>query len=416
MSSAIEKIISDHIGRRVYAEEFVETPVDLIYFHDGTGILVFKHLEKMGVKEIGDVKFIVFFDHSVPPHSIEASTLQKYVLESSRKFGISKIHFMGEGICHQVVHEKGYVESGQIIVGADSHTPTLGALGVLALGVGALDVAYCLATGKLWLKVPETVLIKIEGKLPKGVYAKDIILHVIGSLRAYGVLGKVVEFSGSVIERLSVDSRFTLCNMSVEMGAVSCFQKIDEKTINYLKNAGACNLRKYFSDKDAYVEEYFFDVTSLEPQVSCPHNVDNVKSISEVEGVPVDQVFIGSCTNGRLEDIIEVAKILKNGKVKPYVKLIIVPASKRVLTKAMALGLTEIFLKAGAMVGIPGCGPCIGMHMGVLGDGETAISTSSRNFIGRMGSRKAKIYLASPATAAASALTGEITDPRRLLK
>ncbi len=416
MSSAIEKIISDHIGRKVHAGEFVETPIDLIYFHDGTGILVFKHLEEMLVKKVGDVESIVFFDHSVPPHSIEASTLQKYVLESSRKFGISKIYFMGEGIGHQVIHEEGHVKPGQIIIGADSHTPTLGALGVLALGVGALDAAYGLATGKLWLKVPETLLITVEGRIPKGVYAKDIILHIIGSLRAYGALGKVVEFSGSVTERLNVDSRFTLCNMSVEMGAASCFQKIDEKTINYLKNFGVCDLRKHFSDKDSYVEEYFFDISSLEPQVSCPHSVDNVKSISEVEGTPVDQIFIGSCTNGRLEDLVEVAKILKNGKVKPYVKLIIVPASKRILMKAMSLGLIEIFLKAGAMVGVPGCGPCLGMHTGVLGDDEVAISTSSRNFIGRMGSRKAKIYLASPATAAASALTGEITDPRRFLK
>lgn len=416
MSSAIEKIISDHIGRRVHAGEFVKIPVDVVYFHDGTGILVFKHLEEMHVKKISHVESIVFFDHSVPPHSIEASMLQRYVLESSRKFGISKIHFMGEGICHQVIHEEGYVKPGQIIIGADSHTLTLGALGVLALGVGALDIAYALATGKLWLKIPETLLITVEGKIPKGVYAKDIALNIIGSLKAYGALGKVVEFSGSIVEKLSVDSRFTLCNMSVEMGAVSCFQKIDEKTINYLKNTGVFNLRKYFSDRSSYVKEYFFDISSLEPQVSCPHSVDNVKPVSEVEGVPVDQIFIGSCTNGRLEDLIEVAKILKNGKVKPYVKLIIVPASKRILMKAMSLGLTEIFLKAGAMVGIPGCGPCLGMHMGVLGDGEVAISTSSRNFIGRMGSRKAKIYLASPATAAASALTGEITDPRRFLK
>lgn len=416
MYSAIEKIISDHIGKKVCAGEFVETPVDLIYFHDGTGILVFKHLEEMGVKKVGNIESIVFFDHSIPPHSVEASTLQKYVLESSRKFGISKIYFMGEGICHQVIHEEGYVKPGQIIIGADSHTPTLGALGVFALGVGALDAAYSLATGKLWLKVPETLLIKIEGKIPEGIYAKDIILHIIGSLKAYGALGKVIEFSGSVIENLSIDSRFTLCNMSVEMGAISCFLKIDEKAINYLKNSGVYDLKKYLSDKGSYAEEYFFDISSLEPQVSCPHSVDNVKPVSEVEGIPVDQIFVGSCTNGRLEDLIEVAKILKKGKVKPYVKLIIVPASKRILMKAMSLGLIEIFLKAGGMVGIPGCGPCLGMHMGVLGDNEVAISTSSRNFIGRMGSRKAKIYLASPATAAASALTGEITDPRRFLK
>lgn len=416
MYSAIEKIISDHIGKKVCAGEFVETPVDLIYFHDGTGILVFKHLEEMGVKKVGNIESIIFFDHSIPPHSVEASTLQKYVLESSRKFGISKIYFMGEGICHQVIHEEGYVKPGQIIIGADSHTPTLGALGVFALGVGALDAAYSLATGKLWLKVPETLLIKIEGKIPEGIYAKDIILHIIGSLKAYGALGKVIEFSGSVIENLSIDSRFTLCNMSVEMGAISCFLKIDEKAINYLKNSGVYDLKKYLSDKGSYAEEYFFDISSLEPQVSCPHSVDNVKPVSEVEGIPVDQIFVGSCTNGRLEDLIEVAKILKKGKVKPYVKLIIVPASKRILMKAMSLGLIEIFLKAGGMVGIPGCGPCLGMHMGVLGDNEVAISTSSRNFIGRMGSRKAKIYLASPATAAASALTGEITDPRRFLK
>jgi len=203
--------------------------------------------------------------------------------------------------------------------------------------------------------------------------------------------------------------------MAVEMGAVSCFQNIDEKTIKYLKDVGVHKFKVYFSDKDSYAEIFSFDASSLEPQIACPHSVDNVKPVVEVEGTPIDQVFIGTCTNGRLEDLIEVAKILKKGKVKPYVKLIIVPASKNILLKAISLGLIEIFLKSGAMIGIPGCGPCIGMHMGVLGDGEVAISTSSRNFIGRMGSRKSKIYLASPATAAASALTGEITDPRRFL-
>lgn len=415
MSTAIEKIISDHVGVKVHAGEYVETPVDLIYFHDGTGVLVFKHLEEMGVEKLSNVKSAVFFDHSIPPHSIEVATLQRYVLNSCRKYGISSIHFMGEGICHQVVHEKGYVKPGQVVVGADSHTPTLGVLGVLALGVGALDAAYALATGKLWLKIPETILITVKGKLPKGVYAKDVILHIVGSLKAYGALGKAVEFSGSLISDLSVESRFTLCNMAVEMGAVSCFQNIDEKTIKYLKDVGVHEFKVYFSDKDSYAEIFSFDASSLEPQIACPHSVDNVKPVVEVEGTPIDQVFIGTCTNGRLEDLIEVAKILKKGKVKPYVKLIIVPASKNILLKAISLGLIEIFLKSGAMIGIPGCGPCIGMHMGVLGDGEVAISTSSRNFIGRMGSRKSKIYLASPATAAASALTGEITDPRRFL-
>jgi len=225
-----------------------------------------------------------------------------------------------------------------------------------------------------------------------------------------------VEFSGPLISSLSVESRFTLCNMAVEMGAITCFQRVDEKVARYLRDVGVHEFKVYFSDKDSYAETLSFDISSLEPQVSCPHSVDNVKSVSEVEGTPIDQVFIGSCTNGRLEDLIEAAKILRKGRIKSYVKLIIIPASKNILLKALSLGLIRIFLEAGAMVGIPGCGPCIGMHMGVLGDGEVAISTSSRNFIGRMGSRKSKVYLASPATAAASALTGEITDPRRLLK
>ncbi len=416
MPTAVEKIISDHIGVNVQVGEYIEIPVDLAYFHDGTGVLIFKHLKEMGVKELSKIKTAVFFDHSVPPHNIEAATLQKYVLKSCRKYGIKTIHFMGEGISHQVIHEKGYVKPGQIIVGADSHTLTLGALGTLALGVGALDAAYALATGKIWLKVPETVLINIEGKMPKGVYAKDVILHIIGSIKAYGALGKVVEFSGPLISSLSVESRFTLCNMAVEMGAITCFQRVDEKVARYLRDVGVHEFKVYFSDKDSYAETLSFDISSLEPQVSCPHSVDNVKSVSEVEGTPIDQVFIGSCTNGRLEDLIEAAKILRKGRIKSYVKLIIIPASKNILLKALSLGLIRIFLEAGAMVGIPGCGPCIGMHMGVLGDGEVAISTSSRNFIGRMGSRKSKVYLASPATAAASALTGEITDPRRLLK
>jgi 3-isopropylmalate dehydratase large subunit len=409
MSTAIEKILSYSIGKNISAGDFVEVNIDFAYFHDGSGPLIIDILKEMEVSNIFDKsKVAVIFDHSAPPYNDQSATLQSKVRKFVIEQKIEKFHDIGEGICHQVVPEKGYIAPGMIIAGADSHTCTLGAFGAIAIGMGATDMAYILATGKTWLKVPETIGVECNGKLKEGVTSKDLILEIVKIIGTDGANYKVLEFFGDTIKNMSISSRMTMTNMAIEMGAKTAFIEPDEKTIEFLGRNG----KKFKSD--SFTEVISIDSSSIDPKVACPNNVSNVKSVSEVEGIEVDQVFIGSCTNGRYEDIYEAARILKGKKAR--VKLIVVPASKSILIRMIKDGIIDILLEAGAVIGVPGCGPCLGVHMGVLGENEVCISTSNRNFIGRMGAKTSKVYLASPLTAAASAIEGKITDPRKYIK
>jgi len=329
---------------------------------------------------------------------------------------IENFYDVGQGgVCHQVMPEKGYVRPGNLIVGADSHTCTYGALGAFATGIGSTEMAAVFTTGSLWFKVPSVIKINVSGSFQKSVTPKDLILHIIGQMKADGAIYKGVEFAGSVPRNTSVDGRLTMCNMVVEMGAKNGIIEPDETTLNYVKSRTNEPFNPLRSDSDATYEDILnLDITDLEPQVSCSPSVDNVEPISELEEVPIDQAFLGSCTNGRLEDLRVAAEVMNGRRIKEDVRMIVIPASQEVYSQALREGFLEIFAKAGAYVSSPTCGPCFGGHMGLLAPGEICISTSNRNFIGRMGSPKAHVYLASPITVAASALTGKITDPRSL--
>jgi 3-isopropylmalate/(R)-2-methylmalate dehydratase large subunit len=336
--------------------------------------------------------------------------------EFSKKTG-AFLSDVGEGVCHQRLVED-WVSPGNLVVGADSHTCTSGALGAFATGMGSTDIALAFALGKVWLKVPETHKFVINGKLPEGVYSKDIILHIIGKIGADGATYKAMEFEGDTIEDLSMSSRFTITNMAIEAGGKTGLIKPDEITRKYLKSRGRGDkFRVIKSDSGAKFEKTIeIQANELEPTVAFPHTVDNIKGISEIEDIKMDQVFIGTCTNGRLEDLRIAASILKGKTRHPDTRLIVVPSSKEVFLEALQEGLIETFIEAGASVESPGCGPCVGIHKGVLADGERVLSTQNRNFLGRMGNPKGFIYLGSPATAAATAIEGKIADPRRYLK
>ncbi|MEM3702844.1 MAG: 3-isopropylmalate dehydratase large subunit, partial [Candidatus Bathyarchaeia archaeon] len=318
------------------------------------------------------------------------------------------------GVCHQIMVEKGHVRPGELIVGADSHTCTYGALGAFGTGIGSTEMAAVFATGRIWLKVPETIKFNVSGEFQRLVTPKDLILSIVGMVGSDGAIYKAMEFDGPTIRCLEISGRITLCNMAVEAGAKTGIVNSDETAILYVKERTKGPFKPLKSDSNADYEEVIdINVDELEPQVACPHSVDNVKPVSEVEGVPIDQAFIGSCTNGGLEDLRVAAGIIKGKKVKENARLLVTPASQEIYLKALKEGLLEVFIEAGACVCNPTCGACFGGHMGLLADGETCISSSNRNFVGRMGSPKARVYLASPATVAASAVNGEITDPRR---
>jgi len=405
-----EKILARGANKRkVEPGEIVVVDVDIAMSHDSTTPLAIKPFYRISNKVFDKNKIVIFFDHIVPPPNIDASILHRKIRKFIEEQGLVNVHW--EGVCHQVLAEK-YVKPGYIVIGADSHTCTLGALGAFATGVGSTDIAAIYATGKCWLRVPETYRINILGRIPKGVYAKDIILKIIGELKADGAVYKSIEFHGNVVKEFSVSSRLTLTNMVVEMGAMNGIIEPDEKTLRYTGYKGV-SLK---SDGDAEYEEIFeFNVDGMSPQVACPHNVDNVKSIEEVEGIEIDQAFIGTCTNGRVEDIAVAVRILDGRRINRSVRMIVTPASNKVYLECLRRGYIEKLMEAGAIITNPGCGPCLGRHEGVLAPGEICISTSNRNFMGRMGSPEAKIFLASPATVAASAIKGKITDPRRYL-
>ncbi|MCL7413711.1 MAG: 3-isopropylmalate dehydratase large subunit, partial [ANME-2 cluster archaeon] len=350
------------------------------------------------------------FDHIVPASTDVAANLQYDIRQWVRQQGISNMYDVGEGICHQVLPEQGFALPGRLIVGADSHSCTYGAFGAFGTGVGATDMAEIFASGKLWFRVPQTMRVTVEGNLGDRVSAKDLTLNVIKHIGADGATYKAMEYYGSAIEKLSIAGRMTLCNMAIEMGGKAGIVPPDTKTDKFLKGRAVDTYTPVYADDDAqYCEDIHIDVDDLPPQVARPHSVDNVCDVDEVAGMAIDQVFIGSCTNGRLEDLEAAARILRGGSV--VVRTIVIPASRSILLEGIEKGFISSLIEAGATLGPPGCGPCLGAHLGVLAEGEVCVSTSNRNFKGRMG-RGGLLYLASPETAAASALKGEIADPR----
>ncbi len=414
-----EKILAKASGKNtVQPGEIVDANVDMIMIHDLTGPLAVEAFKKIGIEKVwNNQKVVVILDHQVPAESIKAAELHKTMRQFAKNQQL-RIYDVGRGgVCHQVMPEKGHVVPGTVIVGADSHTCTYGAFGAFATGIGSTEAAAVMATGKIWLKVPEAIKIDVNGKFGKYVTAKDLVLNIIGKLGVDGAIYKSAEFTGPTIREMSIAGRMTLCNMAVEMGAKNGIVEPDETTRKFLQDRVKTlpDFAALGSDKDAaYEQTVEFNVAELEPQVACPSSVDNVKPVSEVGDVPVEQAFIGSCTNGRIEDLRLAAQVMKGKKVKDGVRALVIPASMEVYKQALTEGLTEIFTDAGAMVCGAACGPCLGGHIGLLAAGETCVSTSNRNFIGRMGSKEASVYLASPATVAASAVTGKITDPRTL--
>ncbi|MGZ7108625.1 MAG: homoaconitase large subunit [Methanobacterium sp.] len=409
-----EKILAKASGKKeVRPGEIIEANVDLAMSHDGTSPPTIKNFYKIADKVWDPEKIVIVFDHNIPANNIGSAEFQKVTRKFAREQGIKNIYSHGEGICHQVLPEKGYIKPGSVIVGADSHTCTYGAFGAFATGMGATDIAMVYATGKTWFMVPEGLKINVNGNLDKYVTSKDVILNIAGEIGSAGATYRTLEFHGGTIDSMDVSGRMTICNMAIELGAKNGIMEPNKNTLEYLKNRGVNDFNIIKSDEDAnYEQEYYFDVNGMEPQISCPHDVDNVVGISKIEGKQVDQAFIGSCTNGRLEDLRIGAEVLKGNKVHEDVRLIVVPASAEIFSDAMKEGIIDIFIDAGGIVCNPGCGPCLGAHMGVLGTDEICISTTNRNFVGRMGDPESFLYLANPAVAAYSAIKGEIANPQ----
>ncbi len=411
-----EKILSEHSGKDVKADDFVIAKVDLCLLQDGTGPLAVRQLEQLGIKRVVNPQGIaVFLDHAAPSPRKELSNDHITLRNFARKTGCYLFE-IGEGVCHQIMSEL-FTSPGKVLVGADSHTCTGGALGAFATGMGSTDVAAAMGLGKTWFRVPQTIKIAVSGKFKPGVYAKDFMLYLIGSLGAEGATYKALEFTGEAMASLPMSERLVISNMAVEAGAKAGIFASDKITKAYLKQHGREEkYREIKSDKDTKFEkELNIEVDKLVPMVSLPHTVDNAKPIDKIGKVKIHQVFIGSCTNGRIEDLRLAAEIWKGRKRDPDTRVIVTPASKDVYLMAAKEGLLETFIEFGATVTTPGCGACVGVHGGILGDVENCISTSNRNFLGRMGNPKSFIYLASPATAAVSAIKGEITDPREYL-
>jgi 3-isopropylmalate/(R)-2-methylmalate dehydratase large subunit len=399
--------------------EIVDINVDVIMVHDLTGPLAVEAFKKIGVSKVWDnKKVVIILDHQIPAESVRMAELHKMLRKFAKEQAI-RLYDVGEGgICHQVMPEKGYVTPGAVIVGADSHTCTYGAFGAFATGIGSTEAAAVFATGKLWLKVPGAIRFNVEGKFPKYVTPKDLVLYMIGKVGVDGAIYKSVEFRGETMSEMSIAGRMTVCNMAVEMGAKNGIVEPDETTSKFLESrVPKSKLQDYQwkSDPDAKYEKTIdIEVSDLEPQIACPSSVDNVKPISKVGDIEINQSFIGSCTNGRIEDLRIAAQIMKGKKVKSGVRALVIPASQEVYAQALKEGLVEIFTESGALMCGATCGPCLGGHIGLLASGEVCVSTSNRNFVGRMGSPEANVYLASPAVAAASTLTGRLTDPRKL--
>lgn len=408
-----EKILSAHSGTDARAGDIVVADLDFVMGQDGTTPLTIRALENMGVDEVFDPgKVAVVMDHSSPSPIEGVSALHTMMRAFGKKTGAT-VYDVGEGVCHQLIPEKGRVVPGDLMVGCDSHTCTYGALNVFSTGVGSTDGAAAMASGKLWFKVPETMKVTYEGALQPGVFSKDLVLYLAGKIGVDGATYEAIEFDGPAIDELSVEARMTISNMAIEVGAKAGLMCADAKTLAWFEDRGEKTPAPVEPDVDAvYAESLTLDANEIGPQVAKPHAVDNVSPIEEVEGTPIAQGVIGTCTNGRLEDLGIAASLLAGRRVHPDVRLIVAPASRQILLDAIEAGYIQTLVEAGAALVTPGCGPCVGTHNGVPSDGENVISTANRNFKGRMGNSNAFIYLGSPATVAASVIEGKITDPR----
>jgi 3-isopropylmalate/(R)-2-methylmalate dehydratase large subunit len=414
----VEKILSAHTDTDNFKiGDIINVRVDFAFANDITAPLAIKYFKESGAKEVFDRKKIGLIpDHFTPNKDIKSAEQCKLLREFAQEYKIENYFEVGKmGIEHVLLPEKGLILPGDVVVGADSHTDTSGALGAFAIGVGSTDLAAIMALGEVWLKVPPTIKFIYSGKLNKWVSGKDLILYTISKIGVDGANYQVMEFSGEVIKRLSMDNRFTMCNMAVEAGAKTAIIEPDQITLEYLKGRATRTYQLYKSDSEASYEKVIeFEVSKIEPQVAFPHLPENAKPISEVGYIKIDQSIIGSCTNGRIEDLRIAAEVLKGQQVYPEVRLIIIPATQDIYLQALREGLIDLFVSAGAAVSTPTCGPCLGGYMGILAKGERAISTTNRNFVGRMGHPESEVYLASPAVAAASAVAGRIVSPEEV--
>lgn len=417
---AIEKILAKNSGReKVTSGEIITAKVDFAEINDLYLQTVYSFYEMGGEKVWDNERAAFVFDHYAPAPDIKSAANHGEMREFAKKNNL-KFHFDTEcGVCHQVMPEAGVIYPGMIVVATDSHTTTHGAFGAMGTGCGATDMATILMTGELWFRVPEIIEIRLDGEAPKGVYPKDVVLNVLQKIKADGAVYKAIDFTGSYVENLNVAGRMVICNMAVEMGAKTAYMQPNKDVLDYVEKRAVRPYEVQYTDPDfEYEESYTFDVSSMEPQLACPHSVDNVDTLANVVAkgeVKINQAYIGSCTGGREEDIAIAANILRGKHIPKYTRLVVVPASAEVMTACIEKGYIQDLMKAGATITSPGCGACLGAHEGVLAPGEVCISSTNRNFPGRMGSTGAEIYLASPATVAASILNGQITDPREYL-
>jgi 3-isopropylmalate/(R)-2-methylmalate dehydratase large subunit len=414
-----EKILAKHAGKeKVVPGEIINATVDLVFANDNTGDLAVDQFRKAGFKNVFDTKRVVFVaDHFIPPKDVSCAEQSRRVRVFSREMGLSNFFEVGRvGIEHILLPELGFIKPGDLVVGADSHTCSAGALGAFASGVGSTDMAAAMAKGKLWFKIPETMKFVYTGRLSPWISGKDLILYTIGQIGVQGATYRAMEFSGTVIDALSLDERFTMANMAIEAGAKNGIFHVDQKTTEFLKTRVQDKYEIVNSDPDArYAEVIEFDVSKLSYQVALPPSPGNVKPVSEVGKISIDQVVIGCCTNGRLEDMRVAAHILRGKETNPNVRTILIPGSQEIYLQALQEGLIETFIQAKAAVSLPTCGPCFGGHLGILGEGEKALATTNRNFIGRMGHKTSEVYLASPAVAAATAIKGYISTPEEVM-
>lgn len=415
-----EKILAAHAGKeQVEPGDLIKARVDLILGNDITSPVAIREFEKIGVNKLFDPGAIALVpDHFTPNKDIKSAEQAKMLREFAHKYGITHYFEVGRaGIEHCLLPEQGLVGPGELIIGADSHTCTYGALGAFSTGVGSTDLAAAMASGEVWLKVPPSLKLHYSGSLQDWVGGKDLILYTIGQIGVDGALYSALEFTGDTIASLTMDDRFTMANMAIEAGAKNGIFLVDDKTREYLRGRYEKPYTIYTSDHNAYYQQTFeWDVSKLEPQVALPHLPENSQSVRELGNVYIDQVVIGSCTNGRIKDLREAARLLKGNKVHSDVRLIIIPGTQEIYLQAMREGLIEVFIQAGAVVSTPTCGPCLGGHMGILAKGERALATTNRNFIGRMGHPESEVYLSGPPVAAASAIKGRITHPEEVLK
>ncbi|MCD2348413.1 3-isopropylmalate dehydratase large subunit [Clostridium guangxiense] len=414
-----QKILAAHAGLDyVEAGQLITAKLDLVLGNDVTTPVAVKAFKTMDIKKVFDKnKIAIVPDHFTPNKDIKSAEHCKMIREFARSKEIKNYFEIGEmGIEHALIPEKGLAVPGDVIIGADSHTCTYGALGVFSTGVGSTDMAVGMATGKAWFKVPEAIKFVLKGKFNKWVSGKDLILHIIGMIGVDGALYKSMEFTGEGVANLSIDDRFTVANMAIEAGAKNGIFPVDEKTVEYMKGRTDRELKKFEADEDAeYSKVIEIDLSTIKPTVAFPHLPENTKTVDEAGEVEIDQVVIGSCTNGRMSDLRVAASILKGKKVKKGIRLIVFPGTQNIYLEAMEEGLVRTFIEAGGVVSTPTCGPCLGGHMGILAEGERAVSTTNRNFVGRMGHPKSEVYLASPAVAAASAIAGKIVSPEEVL-